>query len=160
MNLSKLITAALTLLLALGVNAQSAIDSTSPKIHIVYLGGNDCPPCVAWRVTELPKLQKTNAFKGVTFSHVIKAVGSAVPSAFFLPNEVKPFKDKLDIASGGNRGSAQVAVLVNGEVYDYFFGTRSAAQYEKMILAIQQGATYPEQRCTRRRKGWDCADEG
>lgn len=39
-----------------------------PSIHIVYLGGPDCPPCVAWRATELPKLEKTTAFQSVKFT--------------------------------------------------------------------------------------------
>ena len=26
-------------------------------VQLVWMGGNDCPPCVAWRRDELPKLQ-------------------------------------------------------------------------------------------------------
>ena len=37
-------------------------------IRIVYMGGDDCPPCVAWRKNEFPKLEKTDAFKAIKFS--------------------------------------------------------------------------------------------
>lgn len=83
----------------------------APKIHIVYMGGDDCPPCVAWRKTELPKLEKTEAFKSVQFSFVNKLIKSPVPSAFFLPQEVKPLKDKLQEASAGRSGSPHLALV-------------------------------------------------
>ena len=118
-----------------------------PKIHMIYMGGNDCPPCVAWRALELPKLQKSAAFKVITFSYVQKAIKSPVPSSFFLPDEVKPYKEKLDQAGKNRPGSAQVAVLVNGDVYDYFWGTRSAEEIEEMILSIKSGGRYPFKSC-------------
>lgn len=27
-----------------------------PDIHLIWMGGDDCPPCKAWRTTELPQL--------------------------------------------------------------------------------------------------------
>lgn len=151
MDWSKFIAATLTLVSVQHANAQSTTESAKPIIHIVYMSGSDCAPCVAWRATELPKLQETDAFKSVTFTFVEKTVAASVPSRNFLPDDVKPFKEKLDVASGRNRGSPQIAVLVNGEVYDYFFLTRSVKRYEHMISAIQQGTDYPVKRCTR----WD-----
>ncbi len=131
------------------------------SIHIIYMGGNDCPPCVFWRATELPKLQATQAYASIRFSSVTKTVRSPVPPAFFLPDEVKPYKDKLDKAGGGRSGSPQTAVLVDGEVYDYYFGTsRSAEDVERMILAIQSGRKYPFKRCVERDSTKKCVERG
>ena len=33
---------------------------TKREVHLIYFGGPDCPPCVAWRQDELPKLEKTD----------------------------------------------------------------------------------------------------
>ena len=131
-----------------------------PEIMMINMGGNDCPPCVAWRRTELPKLQATEAFAAIRYVHVEKVIQSAVPPRFFLPPEVKPFKDKLDIASGGNVGSPQVAILVNGEVYDYYWATPSAEVVEQMILSITSGSPYPRDRCIRRTSRWRCETPG
>jgi hypothetical protein len=118
-----------------------------PAIHVVYMGGDDCPPCKAWRQSELPKLEKTAAFRSIRFSYVLKPIRSAVPARIFLPADVKPYKDKLDEASGGRTGSPHFALIVNGEIFDYYFGTRSAEAVEEMILAVQSGDPYPFDRC-------------
>lgn len=130
------------------------------RIHMVYMGGNDCPPCVAWRANELPLLRQTAAFRTVTFSYVQKVIASPVPPSFFLPTDVKPLKEKLDFAGGGRGGSAQVAIIVNDEVYDYYFGTRSANEVEQMILAIRNGTRYPFDRCLKRDGSKGCSFKG
>ena len=132
----------------------------APKIHIVYMGGDDCPPCVAWRKTELPKLEKTEAFKSVQFSFVNKLIKSPVPSAFFLPQEVKPLKDKLQEASAGRSGSPHLALVVNGEVFDYYFGVRSADEVEQMILSVRDGKPYPFEHCVKIAGMGKCALKG
>lgn len=124
-----------------------AAQSPSLSIHMVVMGGNDCPPCVAWRGFELPKLEKTAVFKAIRFSYVTKAIGSPVPSSMFLPDEVKPYKARLDEASAGKAGSPHVAIIVNGEIYDYYRGTRTAEEIVQMILAIKEGLKYPFRRC-------------
>lgn len=116
-------------------------------VQLVWMGGNDCPPCVVWRKDELPKLKESAEFKAITFSYVVKLIRSPVPSRIFLPADVKPFKDKLDYASSGRIGSPQAALLVNGEVVDYFYGTRSAQEIESMLLAVRTGTKYPFERC-------------
>ena len=138
--------------------AEAPKDSTAPQIHLIYFGGPDCPPCVAWRQDELPKLEKTEAFKAIKFSYVRKTVGSSIPSSFFLPDEVKPYKDKLYYASSGRGGSPQAALMVNGEVYHYLVNVRTAEQYERMILAAQNGTEFPGGRCTRRGKDRECVE--
>ena len=132
--------------------AQPALQA--PAVRLVWMGGADCPPCVAWRALERPKLQKSAEFKGVTFSYVPKVIRSSVPPGFFLPTEVKPHKEKLDYASSGRGGSPQAALLVNGEVVDYFHGTRSAEQIEAMLAAVRTGGPYPFERCLKVSVRW------
>jgi hypothetical protein len=122
------------------------------KIRFIHMGGNDCPPCVAWRALELPKLEKSEAFRQINFSHVTKGIKSPIPSEIFLPAEIKPLKTKLDYASGGTTGSPHQVLMVNDEVYDYWFGTRDAQVIEAKIAAIISGTKYPDRRCTRREK--------
>ena len=116
-------------------------------VHFIWMGGNDCPPCVLWRAQELPKLEKTQVFRDVQFSYVVKAIRSAVPPRVFLPDAVKPLKERLDVANAGRGGSPQAAVVVNGEVFDYFFGSRSAEEIEQMLIAARLGTPYPRARC-------------
>jgi hypothetical protein len=123
-------------------------------IHLVWMGGDDCPPCRGWRISEFPKLQQSPDFQRIRFSYVVKAVRSSVPAGFFLPEEVKPLKEKLDIASSGRSGSPQGAVIVKGEVYDYFHGVRSAEEIENMLRAIIRGTPYPFTRCIVASKTW------
>ena len=127
-------------------------------VQMVWMGGNDCPPCMAWRKDELPKLQNLEEFKGITFSYVTKVIRSTVPASIFLPKEVKPFKDKLDYASSGRIGSPQAALLVDGEVFDYFHGTRSAEEIESMLFAVRTGARYPFARCLKMSLQWQRCD--
>lgn len=135
--------------------------TTQKNIHLVWMGGNDCPPCVVWRATELPKLKQSPEFSNIRFSYVIKAIQGTVPPLVFLPDDVKPYKDILDVASGGGMGSPQAALLVDGVVFDYFWGTRSAADIEKMIISVRQGGAYPFNRCTKmHRMGRSCVQNG
>jgi hypothetical protein len=131
-----------------------------PKIHMIYMGGNDCPSCVVWRGTELPKLQLTEQFNEIKFSFVTKSIRSTVPSTFFLPSEVKPYKDKLDFANASRAGSPQFIILVNDEVYDYYFGGRSAEDTLRMITAIRENKNYPFPRCIKLQSGGGCEIRG
>ena len=131
------------------------------RIHFVHTGGNDCPPCAAWRGLELPKLQKLPAFQAIKFSFVVKTIGSPFPpSESFLPVELKPMRAKLEQASGGRAGSPQQLLMVDGEVYDYWVGALDAAEIEARIAAITSGTRYPAVRCIRAyttRGGLQCA---
>jgi hypothetical protein len=138
---------------------QSSTASGPPAIHFIWMGGNDCPPCVMWRRTELPKLQASPEFKTIRFTYVSKVIRSPVPPRLFLPSEVEVYKDLLDEASGGRTGSPQAALMVNGVVHDYFFGTRTAEEIEDMIQAVRTGrpADYPFPRCLKvAPRGRDC----
>ena len=139
----------------------SSIPENAPgrnlRILVVYMGGNDCPPCVHWRANDLPRLKTTEAFRSVTFSYVQKTIQSSVPPSMFLPDEVKPLKGQLDAAGGGRGGSAQVAIVVDGQVYDYYFGARSADEVEQMILSIRNGTKYPFERCLKRDADKGCS---
>ena len=118
-----------------------------PEVHLIWMGGNDCPPCKVWRGMELPKLQASPEFQRVRYSYVTKAIAAPVPPKFFLPEDVRPYKDLLDIAGAGGAGSPQAAVIVNGQVFDYFWGVRSAEEIVQMLAAIRTGGTYPFARC-------------
>lgn len=134
-----------------GLSARAA----PTRVEMIYFGGNDCPPCVAWRGVELPKLKNMEAFRNVEFTHVYKTVMSTVPAESFLPDHVKPYKSKLDAASGLNRGSAQTAIVVDGEVFDYYYGTRSADEIAARLVAIKRGGAYPYERCLELRNGYN-----
>jgi hypothetical protein len=131
-----------------------------PRIHLIYMGGNDCPPCVAWRANELPKLERSEAWKAMRFSFVVKLIRSGVPSSFFLPDEVKPYKEKLDAASNGRTGSPHFALIVDDEVYDYYFGIRSADSVARMIEAVRDHSPYPYDRCVKIAGMGKCAVKG
>lgn len=136
------------------------IAGNAPRIHIVYMGGDDCPPCAVLRKTELPKLEASELFRTVKFTYVSKLIRSQVPPSLFLPSEVRPYKDKLDVASGGANGSPQTAIIVNDEVFDYYFGSRSADSILKMLEAIATGSVYPFERCLRITKKRTCEVPG
>ena len=121
------------------------------RIRFIHMGGNDCPPCVVWRGLELPKLEKSANFQQSKFSYVTKTIKSPIPSEIFLPAEVKPLKTKLEYASGGTSGSPHQVLIVNDEVYDYWFGARDAHVIEAKIASIINGTKYPDERCTRMR---------
>jgi len=127
------------------------------KIHMIYMGGNDCPPCRAWRATELPKLKEMEAFKRTQFVYVEKLIGSTVPPSLFLPSEARPYKDILDAAANGLIGSPQTAIIVDGKLYDYYYGSRAAADIERMLKAIYDGKPYPFPRCLKRESASKCA---
>jgi hypothetical protein len=129
------------------VLAAVTLPAAGRDIHMIWMGGNDCPPCKAWRMAELPKLQQSAEFKAIKFSYVEKLISSPVPPSIFLPAEVKPYKDQLDTASGGAVGSPQAAIVVDGKVYDYFHNARKAEDVEKMIASIRTGGKYPFKRC-------------
>lgn len=120
---------------------------TGPAIHFIWMGGNDCPPCVRWRRDEMPRLQAAPEFQNVRLSYVDKAIRSPVPPLDVLPAEVRPYKDQLDEASNRRVGSPQAALMVDGKVYDYFFGTRTAEHILEMVHAVRRGTTYPFARC-------------
>lgn len=130
--------------------ASSAQDRRASKtIDFVSMGADDCPPCVDWRRTELPKLQATPEFKDIRYTHVTKLIRSSVPAAFFFPADIKHLQPALKEASNGHTGSPHQALLVNGEIVDYWFGTGkgSAAEIVKMIQAINQNLPLPRKTC-------------
>lgn len=131
-----------------GVHAREPIQPD--RIRFVHMGGNDCPPCIAWRATELPKLQHAPAFSKVAFTYVTKSVRSPVPPEMFLPAEIKPLKAKLDYASGGRDGSPHQVILVDNEVFDYWFGDRDATAIEAAVSSLIHGTKYPHRRCIKR----------
>lgn len=123
--------------------------STPPRIEFVSMGGNDCPPCVAWRGVELPKLQAMPEWKLIRYHYVTKAVQSQVPSAFFFPSEARHLQPVLAQASAGWHGSPQQAIVVDGKVVDYWWGTGKgdAQQLAAVFRAIHEGKPLPREVC-------------
>jgi hypothetical protein len=99
--------------------APSGMAVSGDRIRFIHMGGNDCPPCVAWRGLEFPKLEKMPVFQTIQNSYVVKTIKSPIPAEVFLPAEVKPLKARLERASAGRAGSPHQMLLVDGEVYDY-----------------------------------------
>jgi hypothetical protein len=134
------------------IASTSALSQTAskPRIEFVNLGGNDCPPCMAWRATELPKLQAMPEWKLVKFHYVTKAVPSPVPSAFFFPGEAKHLQPVLAAASNGWSGSPHQAIVVDGKVVDYWWGTEKSDPHQlaAMFRAIDEGKPLPREVCT------------
>ena len=90
----------MTLLVALPAAAQ---DKPARVIDIVHMGGNDCPPCVEWRKTELPKLEASPEFKAIRFTHVTKSIRSTVPPQLFFPSEIKHLQPALKLTTAMSR---------------------------------------------------------
>jgi hypothetical protein len=139
-----------------------AQDKPKVDIHFVSFGGSDCPPCLAWRAVELPRLKQSPAYQHITYTHVEKVISSPVPPRFFMPEAVKQYRDKLSNATSGRPGSPQSALLVNGEVFDVWSGTGIGAEdLELRINAIRAGGKYPFARCEQVLPGrgqWVCAN--
>lgn len=135
------------------------IETKLPRIHVVYFGGNDCPPCVAFRGTEFIKFQKSEAFSKLEWTFVTKTIKSPIPSSMWLPEKIKPMRDLLIEATNGMAGSAQVVILVDGKVYDVFSGSKDADFYEKMVKYVHdKSATYPGERCLKM-QSWRTCDK-
>ena len=132
-----------------GLPSPSSAGVAADRIRFVHMGGNDCPPCVAWRSLEYPKLENSPAFEAVGYSYVVKAISSHVPAELFLPSEVKPLKSKLDYASAGKARSPHQIIIVDGEVYHYWIGAIDARDIDAKIAAITSGTRYPGTRCKR-----------
>jgi hypothetical protein len=139
---------------------EAAPEVKAPQIHVVYLGGNDCPPCVAFRIDELPKLKQSPAFSKMQWTSITKTIYSPIPASFFLPSHVKPLRDKLLEATSSAGGSPQTIILVNDEVFDVFLGTRNTQFYERMVASIlDPKIKYPMQRCLKAKIGAGCLEK-
>lgn len=121
----------------------------NPAIQLVWMGGDDCPPCAAWKRQELPKFLATPEGQSIRVIEVHKPIRSGVPALEALPPEVRPHKAQLDEASAGRAGSPQSALIVNGKVHDYYFGTRATDILVEMVQSVRTGSPYPVPRCLR-----------
>jgi hypothetical protein len=86
-------------------------------------------------------------FQYVRYTHVVKAIQSPVPAAFFFPSEIRHLQPALKEAAGGRSGSPHQAILVNGEVVDYWFGTNRSDPTElaAVFRALHDG-TRPQRK--------------
>ena len=139
----------LTAVLA-GSPALAAKPISPERIRFIQMGGDDCPPCRQWRAYELPRLQWSPAFGSIWFSYVVKRISSPVPPQAYLPYDIQHLKAKLDYASGGHASSPHQVIMVDDEVYDYWFGAEPAEPIEARIAALVNGTKYPYRRCIKR----------
>ncbi|MFY7906450.1 MAG: hypothetical protein ACOVO0_09950 [Burkholderiaceae bacterium] len=124
-----------------------ALPARAQVIELVWMGGDDCPPCAAWKRQELPRFAATPEGRSIRITGVDKPIRSPVPAAEALPPAARVYKTQLDEASAGRSGSPQMALMVDGKVYDYFFGSRSAELLVEMVQAVRTGSPYPVPRC-------------
>lgn len=143
---------------AFGLSYAQESRKNSKDVLFIHMGASDCPPCVAWRNFDLPQLQKTDVWTSIRFHHVTKTIGSPVPSSFFLPDDVKPYKSLLDAAGDGIGASPQQVILVDGRVYDYHVGAREAKELALVLAAARDGGKAPVSRCLRRKRGQGCVE--
>ncbi len=139
-----------SLLAMLALTLSSALQAqTQAQITLVHMGGNDCPPCVWWRGHDLPKLMASPVFSGVRYVYITKSIRSQVPPAFFFPADAKDLHAPLAEASGGQTGSPHQAILVNGKVVDYWWGSNkgSAEELLQIITALKADKPYPRPAC-------------
>lgn len=124
-----------------------ALPARAQVIELVWMGGDDCPPCAVWKRQELPRFAATPEGRSIRITGVDKPIRSPVPAAEALPPAARVYKTQLDEASAGRSGSPQMALMVDGKVYDYFFGSRSAELLVEMLQAVRTGSPYPVERC-------------
>ena len=100
--------------LAAGAQSTVAIRKAS-VIDVVYMGDKDCPPCVEWKLTSLPKLQAASFYSQIRFTEIKKPIGDPVPAADKLPEYLRPMHDELVRIINRPRGSPMFALLVDGK---------------------------------------------
>ena len=136
--------AQITLLITVGFGStiakcaeSSGTATNNYEIDFVYMGGNDCPPCVRWRGLELPKLMAMPEYGMLRFTYVPKVIGSQVPEASYFPSELRYLRNPIFSASGGVAGSPMNAILVNGKVIEFWRGARDAEVIAQQIRVIR-----------------------
>ncbi|HEY8359505.1 MAG TPA: hypothetical protein VIL30_18800 [Ramlibacter sp.] len=87
----------------------------------------------------------------MTYHFVTKSVQTPVPAATYFPAESKHLQPALAEAGNGWGGSPQQAILVDGKVVDYWWGSAtgkgSAADVAAMVRAIHEGKPLPRATC-------------
>ncbi|MDO8279531.1 MAG: hypothetical protein Q7T63_15550 [Burkholderiaceae bacterium] len=119
--------------------AWSAQGAAARRIDYVYMGGNDCPPCIAWRQTELPRLKAMPEFQLVHFTYVNKSIRSPVPGAVWFPHEIRALREPIFVASKGRTGSPLNAIVVDGRVAIFWWGAWAAEDIAKTVREIHSG---------------------
>jgi hypothetical protein len=103
-------------------------------IDLVYLGGPDCPYCVAWKAGDLPRLKAMPIYREIRFTEVLKRIADPVPPPEGLPSHLSPMRDEIARVVNRTGGSPMFALLVDGKGVMGGFGTRP---YHEMIPVIE-----------------------
>lgn len=104
-------------------------------IDLVYLGGPDCPYCMAWKAGDLPRLQAMPLYREIRFTEVVKRIADPVPPASGLPAHLAPMREEIARVIDRTRGSPMFALLVDGKGVAGGYGTRP---YHEMVPVIEK----------------------
>jgi hypothetical protein len=130
------------------------------EIKIVFFGGPDCPICRAWLAQERPQWQLSVQAKSVELILIDKAVRTKLAGVSSWPASIGPLlKNQLIKASSGRSGSPFLALVVQNQVVDFYWGAPSAAFLVSLIEGVRGQAPYPVQPCVQlgQRYGDECA---
>jgi hypothetical protein len=72
-----------------------AIGQAAPDLKVIYVGGQDCQPCVRWKNTHLDKWRSSSEYRRVAWFEIEPASLKEAYQARFWPDELKPVLDQL-----------------------------------------------------------------
>jgi len=90
-------------------------------VTFVYIGADDCPPCLTWRKRELPKWEASATRQKVESRQILAAHYSYVSDPYYWPADLLWIKDDTQLT----RGAPQYVVAKDGKVLLRTFGTGS-----------------------------------
>jgi hypothetical protein len=118
------------------------------SVQLLFFGGSDCPVCRAWQAAHWPQWQASPEAKLAQFVFIDKTVKMDLNAIKFWPNLISPaLRQSLIKANGARRGSPQMALVVNGELVDFFYGPREASTLAAMVRGARGESLYPSRPC-------------
>jgi len=132
-----LLTLAPALLAAACAETRGAGEAARRAAHrgvtFVYVGADDCPPCLTWRKTELPKFEASPLRRDVDFHAIFAARWSYVADPYYWPAELAWLRADAEL----KRGAPQFVVARDGKVLLRSFGTASwNSQVQPLLLKL------------------------
>jgi hypothetical protein len=118
------------------------------QIQIVFFGGDDCPICRSWLAQERPQWLASSAAKSVHLVVIDKSIKSRLAQITSWPSSIgNPLRAQLINASSQRAGSPFLALIVNDQLIDFFFGAPSAAFLGTLVEGVRGNVPYPTQPC-------------
>lgn len=81
--------------------AGSAPGADRGKLTVVYVGADDCAPCLRWRRERRPAFQSSSAFSRVEYREVIAASLMTALDDRFWPENLRNLRDVVGKDGGG-----------------------------------------------------------